>query len=64
MDIEPALKIFHERVGVGRRERDEFFREGWEEVSMDNLSFKGAEGELSGSGKKERPPPGSVVGGC
>lgn len=44
MDIEPGLKIFHERVGVGRRERDEFFREGWEEVSMDNLSFKGAEG--------------------
>lgn len=44
MDREPGSESFHDRTGVTRRESDEFIREGWEEVFMDSMSFKGAEG--------------------
>lgn len=42
MDREPGSESFHDRTRVTRRESDEFIREGWEEVFMDSVSFKGA----------------------
>lgn len=45
--------------------KDESVREGWEEVFMVSLSFKGAEGgRIIWKCKEEHLCPGSVVEGC